>query len=193
MSISFKEVARRLKLNVIERVGLSNRVIEGFCKLACGEIFKGVYACDRIPLNIAKEDKFIIVVNLGKRSAELNNNGQLPVGHFVAIIANMKSVHYIDPFGFPPYQLEIKSFLNLCQRKVKVSQKQIQHLESNYCGIYCIIFACYAAGHGNGMKLRFYRTDMLRNDTLCIVYLKRMFSSCYSTDYHHQKSRFPFL
>lgn len=191
------ELCRRLKFNVVSGKGLSNRIINSFCKAACGPDFKGAFASDCIPIVISKEVNFIIIVNLGLRNRGKLLNGKLEVGHFVTIIGQPNAIHYIDPYGQQPpgagLRPELNAFLRSCNRPLRVSRKQVQHDESSLCGLYCILFACYADGRGGKMQLRFYRVNMKRNDELCSTYLKRIVSPAYSIHFRHQKRRYPFL
>ena len=189
---SFQELCRRLKRNVRPGSGISNRFLQSFCRTACSRDFAGVFASDRLPTDICNKPNFIIVVNLGKRDS-LTQDGRIPVGHFITIVASPKQVTYIDPFGLPPSgSPAVGAFLSSCKRRIKINRKQVQDMESNYCGLFCILFVCYADGRGREMELRFYRTNMKRNDKLCDQYLNRMFSPSYTTAFKHQK-RFSFL
>lgn len=63
--------------------------------------------------------------------------------HWVACIIDDKVAYYFDSFGFPP-PLEIRKFIKKRDikkiKKIIYSNKQIQKLNSNFCGDYCILF-----------------------------------------------------
>lgn len=66
-----------------------------------------------------------------------------PGTHWVAAIIDDKVAYYFDSFGFPP-PLEIRKFIKKRRiapiKKIIYSNKQIQKLNSNFCGDYCILF-----------------------------------------------------
>jgi len=170
----------RIRNAVGPKKGMRNDVIGRFCKLACSDNFRGVYPVDRLPHKITARPSFIIIVNLGRVDGKKRFFGDtaLPPGHFVTVIATPSSVHYIDPFGLPVQSDLMSKFLYYCNRRIRVNRKQIQSKKSNYCGLYCILFACYADGLGNDLKLEFFinKESLKRNDALCSKYLIRMFN-----------------
>ena len=155
--------------------GVTNTLVNRFCREICSSDFQGVFSADCIPLRLAARPRFIIVVNLGKRKGV---EGELPVGHFVTIAASPSTVTYIDPFGFPCVQRDINTFLHLCGRRVYTNLRQIQHFNSVYCGFFAILFASYLDRRHHAKKkifqLRFKDTNLYQNDKLCMKYLQRI-------------------
>ncbi len=152
--------------------GMSNGVIRRYCRLVCGPDFKGVFSADCIPPYIAYLRDFIIIVNLGRRR-DKNKRGQLPVGHFVTIVGRLKKINYIDPYGLPPLVPEVVDFLRSCGRKISYNLKQIQHLDSVYCGLFSILYAIYM-DNKTKIKLKFYKRNLMRNDKLCVKYIEKL-------------------
>lgn len=94
-------------------------------------IFKGVFPCDMLPKRISVPAGFII--NLSNH----NSRGS----HWVALYINEhREAEYFDSFGFPPRQKEIIQFIKLNSRSLSFNNKQIQHISSNKCGKFVILF-----------------------------------------------------
>lgn len=169
----------RVKESVGKKKGVRNDTLERFCRLACTDNFRGVYSVDRLPFKLTARPSFIVIVNLGKKDGKRRwfGDAKLPPGHFIAVIATPRLVYYFDPFGRGVHEDQMERFLNMCDRTIRVNRKQLQSLESNYCGLYCILISCYADGRMNDVKLRFLtnKKRLKENDKLCSQYLTRMF------------------
>ena len=94
--------------------------------------FIGVYPHDKLPIfdkPINKKSSFVINLD--------DSDG--PGTHWVAIYGN----HYFDSFGIAP-STRIKSFMrkifNLKPNDIHYLSHQIQKMDSNRCGYYCIYF-----------------------------------------------------
>lgn len=114
--------------------GLSNK----FINTTCRKLFKnfiGVYPCDLFP-RIRKRN-YSVIFNTGDSST----SGE----HFVAIYVTHKSIYYFDSFGNKPTDVNIKAFICKIKknRPVYYWNRQIQHVQSNYCGLFCIGFLLY--------------------------------------------------
>ena len=175
-----KKLLQGLNKHVDYEDGISNSLLKRLAFSSCSSYFAGVFSADCIPQHLSGKNNFIIIVNLGERKGR---TGALPVGHFVAIVATPSSVLYIDPYGLPCFQPKVAAFLRHCQRQVSENKRQIQHLNSVYCGFFCLLFAVYL-DRSSGLsppkfKLRFYRrANMLRkNDFKCVKYLKKLLLS----------------
>lgn len=163
--------------HAVPGVGITNMVLERLCHRMCSSEFKGVYSADYIPKKLAARPRFVIVINLGRRRGQ---RGILPTGHFVTLAAFPSHIIYVDSFGLPPMQPDVITFLNLCNREVRVNWRKIQDLSSAYCGFYALLFACYfdrIFWRKKNPKLRFGRTRLKKNDQLCLSYLKEMLYS----------------
>lgn len=175
--MSLPELKEAVSAHVREGVGTSNKIIESFARQLCGPYFAGVFAADCIPRGkISRMENFILIVNLGEKKGE---NREMN-GHFVTICACGDDLHYWDPYAFPCLQPKVKTFLQRCGRKVVTNGRRVQHLESVYCGFYCLLYAAYQArcmaGEPPKFKLRFYkiRSKLLKNDSRCVEYLHRL-------------------
>lgn len=154
--------------------GLSNEIVESFCRLRSSKDFVGVYSADYIPDKLAARGTFILAVNLGKRRGERK---KLPVGHFVVISARPSMLYYLDPYGMPCMQENVQRFLRLCRRPVEYNLKQIQHLDSAYCGLYAVLFVlCFDKASGGRDTFKWKRKRIIENDQLCVRYLRKILS-----------------
>lgn len=95
------------------------------------KIFRGVFASDSLPHKVNLPSAFIINTS-PRRQLE---------GHWVGLYLNRNGVaEYFDSFGFPPQQRDILNFIKHHSRKLIYNKKQIQHLSSNKCGKFAIVF-----------------------------------------------------
>ena len=169
----FQKLSSMVSINVNpKKGGITNRTVEALCKLKCGEKFIGVFSADCIPKDLGYMKNFIIIINLGKKGT--------PMGHFVTIVGHPFFIRYLDPYGLPPFQPDSITFLESCSRPIRHNRIQIQSLTSKHCGLYAILFACIADGKEKSSNVKFYTTgiekDMRKNDTLCRLYLKKIYA-----------------
>ena len=95
--------------------------------------FSGIYAADNFPVDFSK-NTFIIV----------NTSNSDSVGEHWILLAKQNSdeaICYADPFGFPT-----ETYKNLYKRIkyyacVNVMTHQLQSINSELCGLYCIYIA----------------------------------------------------
>lgn len=156
--------------------GVSNTLLARLGRTSCrGGDFYGVYPANKIPRWICKRGRFVIIVNLGERVP----GRRLPVGHFVCVAGERRRVNYIDSYGMPCMQPKVLRFLKDCRREIWENEKQMQHLESAYCGLYALLFTVYfdrKFSHAlpPGFKLRFYKGGLKSNDKKCVQYLQQL-------------------
>ena len=106
-------LTKKIRVNTGKYRGLSNKVVDRFCRQMCSDNYKGTFAADKIPNKLARHSKFVIVVNLGK-TGKLQATGQkIPIGHFVTICGMPGQIYYIDSYGLPSVVDTINSFLKL--------------------------------------------------------------------------------
>lgn len=132
----------RISQHVKPGQGISNQLVERLCRRLCGKDFSGVFSADYLPLHLAARPKFMLVVNLGKRRG-IRPPQKLPPGHFVTVVGEPGKVYYLDPYGLPCDQKDVAKFLRHCRRPVAWNRRQIQAYNSNYCGLYAILFCVY--------------------------------------------------
>lgn len=152
----------------INKSGLSNTVINDLLNLSgiSSKYFKGVFPYDNLPENISQLDNFSIIVNIGL--------------HFVTIYAEEKFVYYIDSLGGSINNVHVKSFLcSGLKRPIYFNKRQIQSLMSSHCGLYTALYILFMEGSKREKKLlsikklKFFSSgDLLRNDKLCVKYIK---------------------
>ena len=163
------------------RSGITNDLIEDFCYRMCAEeeqnLFAGVYPRDEIPIErLARRKYFNVIINLAsRRRGELN-------GHFVCVCATPETCVYIDPFGLPNLMTDVAYFLRRCNRHIYHNRKQIQTLDSPFCGMFVSLYTVYFNDprvNARRLKLRFENRPTKRNDQLCMFYLKELIDEIY--------------
>lgn len=109
-------------------------------------IFKGVFACDKLPskMNLPAA----LVVNL----APATSSGT----HWISIFIDAYgTAEVFCSFGLKPKQKEILYFLKMHSKNVVYNRTQLQQISSNTCGKYACIYIIY--------KLRGYSLKSILN------------------------------
>ena len=173
-----ERLARGVAMHADPERGLTNVVVERFCRLIGSPQFAGVFAADGIDESLASRPSFSMVVNLGEVKGR-RRGAPLPVGHFVAVVAAPHAVRYMDSYGLPCTQRHVARFLRLCGREVRENTRQVQDYDSKCCGFYASLFATYydTARPPPDFRLVFYRRRLKENDELCFKYLRRLIYS----------------
>lgn len=112
--------------------GLTNSFLSKISKKILGSDFLGVYPCDVRPKK--QKTSFLVIFNTGRK----HTKGE----HFIAIKIRRKEIFYFDPFGEPPTNDFILSFLADVKKKRKIfwNRVQIQDNSSNFCGFFCLAY-----------------------------------------------------
>ena len=145
--------------------GLSNILIDDILK-SC-DTYKGCFSNDNIPNILQKEPQFSIICNLDSKYEKGS--------HFICIISFPNFVLYIDPIGLPCFTAPIKEFLHSLNKPVFENVKQIQHMNSNFCSFYCMLFVSYFnTDKSTREKMFFNSKNLFENDKICVQYLKEL-------------------
>lgn len=121
-------------------------------------IFKGVFPCDGLPEKFSLPAGFVI--NL----SDHNSRGSHWVGLF---IDRKRTADYFDSFGFPPKQREIIRFIKKHSKRLNHNKKQIQHIISNKCGKFVILFIlCKIFNKSVNQVIDKFSSNMSVNDIL---------------------------
>ena len=94
--------------------------------------FIGVFALDKLPKRkINTPASLIINTDVSKKNGE----------HWVALVIVKNQAYYFDSFGLQIIDKEILRFLSTMKcKEVTYSKKCIQSINSNKCGLFCILF-----------------------------------------------------
>ena len=146
---------------------VSNIYLNNVCKYL--KNYQGTFSCDAINKPNLNINISTYIFNLSK----LNEKGT----HLVAIQINLKDkkVIYFDSFGLPCTNKDILSFIFSVNNKYVYNSIQIQHLNSNYCGMYCLAFVMHhdsTSNFSNFLKM-FNFSDLIKNDVIVIDYISR--------------------
>ena len=131
--------------------------------------YQGTFSCDSIKKPNFNFDISTYIFNLSK----LDEKGT----HLIAIQINNKNkkVTYFDSFGLKCTNKYLLSFIYSVNNKYEYSTMQIQHLNSIYCGIYCLAFVIHQDNANNFSNfLNMFNPDKLKqNDSIAVKYIIR--------------------
>lgn len=100
--------------------------------------FIGVYAIDDLP-KTNKHGDYSLIVNTDTQN--------LPGTHWLAVIVRSDKEGYVfDSFGGPP-PLQLQNWLNQHCANWSTNLRQVQSVDSNLCGYYCIYFLWFATSN----------------------------------------------
>lgn len=146
-------------------IGLTNEYVEklGLCLV---DNFLGTFPCDIQP----------DVEGLKSFSAVFNESKHDDAGsHFVCVYATEKNIYFFDSMGLNLENDYIKIFIFSCGRSVVKSNVQIQSLDSNMCGFFCICFLLYMSlGLSFSKFFQCFSSDLKLNDNIVIDFIKKM-------------------
>lgn len=109
-------------------------IISFFDRYSHKGVFQGVFPCDMLPKKITLP--CALIINLSKS----NHAGS----HWVSLYINKdKYAEFLCSFGFRVRNFYIENFVKKHCKKISYNKIQLQHLSSNYCGLYAIIFIIY--------------------------------------------------
>lgn len=154
--------------------GLSNGYIHDVLKhhIQLSRRFVDVYAADTINITrLRRKDKFIFISNLAK-SGETGT-------HFVCVVGTSDRLLYLDSFGQSPrLSPTLYTKLKSLGRKIVLQYKSpIQSMTSDFCGMYCIYFACLhddiRMADTQGI-LPFSSAQLKKNDALVMYNIKSL-------------------
>ena len=100
--------------------------------------YLGVYAVDQLPKEKISQDVWLLVCNCCPID--------LPGEHWVAMFGNARGeIDFFDSFGFPPNAYDgVHQFLGRQETSlITYNTMQLQSMESDACGPYCLFFAYY--------------------------------------------------
>ena len=148
---------------------LTNIYIEKVMKNIKG--FIGVYSSNNIP--ILDKDDSSVIVNFDK----INEPGS----HFIAIYRkNSNKIIYFDSLNLKILPLDIAQYLSQYRHIFDLS-KQIQSVNSTYCGFFCILFILamnVSENYWNNIHSKFKSGD-LKNDNKCIELICKTYNQFY--------------
>jgi len=156
--------------------GITVRLIAGFARQLCPNLYRGLFDVRRIPSRrrLAATPRFTVILKIDS--------------HFVVVHATPDTLIYADPLGEPCQDARARGFIVDCARpRVLFNEKPIQSQRSVACGLYALLFArCFDSPvsewpfrAGSELPLRFRRVSRhpdgadRRNDVRCARYLRR--------------------
>ena len=158
--------------------GLSNIVVEDMTKfpkwIQEKSHYVGVYKFFELPLKIGKMSEFSLIVNVGM--------------HFVSIYGTKQFILYIDPYGLPMMQKQMREYFSvrdIFSRPIYFNPKQIQDTLSTHCAMFCTLFVLHLEAKRlpnlfpsyQNERLIFSGKDLKKNDTICEKMIKKIISN----------------
>ena len=128
-------------------------------------IYKGCFSNDNFPKNL--KAPYSIIINLSKHDK--------PGTHYVCIIENETTIFYFDSFGINCFVPSICKFL-FSKRKAVIENKiTIQHYNSLFCGLFCILFVLFMENNNYNFKKfqNLFSKNLIKNDYTCINFIKK--------------------
>ena len=106
------------------------------------DVFLNVYPADKLPKTRIERYRWLLVVNC----CPSNYRGE----HWVAVFSENEQLEFFDSFGLPPDVYEgVVSFLRAQgwpeEFDATYNDEQIQSIDSDACGHYCILFCHFRA------------------------------------------------
>lgn len=144
-----KSLIDAVKFHVHSEAGITNLLLEDFCRQLAPRKCLGVFPSDDLAntataCRLLSLPSFSLIVNLST-----SKRGRDGDGHFVTLLAKPKYLLYIDSFGLPlspAISPHLFDFLRRCRRRGRAifyNNKRIQGLLSPFCGIYALLFCTY--------------------------------------------------
>lgn len=144
--------------------GLSNVYIH---KVLRGRVkdYIGVFSSNNIPAT--RRQKILFICNLSRYNE--------PGTHFVGVMIDKrkKKAEYFDTYGLPCINHDILLYLDKYVNRVQYIKNQIQHLNSNYCGVHCMAYIL-SKKINMSMKqfIKIYKNNNLhRNDDISLQFI----------------------
>jgi hypothetical protein len=146
-------------------IGLTNKYVE-MLGMRLIDNYLGTFPCDIQP-DVSGLKSFSLVFNESKHDEAGS--------HFVSVYASEKEVFYFDSMSLNLENDYIKMFVFSCGKPVVQSETQIQSLDSNFCGFFCICFLMYMSlGLPYDDFYRCFSCDLKLNDIIVIDFIKQM-------------------
>ena len=125
------------------------------CRLS--KSFEGVFPRDYLPKFVSQPTALVANTDSSNRSGE----------HWVAIYIENDKGEYFDSYGLPPVHSEFLQFLKNNCKSWTFNTKEIQSIDSQVCGQYCIVFLkARASGKNLGQIQHLFGPDTQKNDSM---------------------------
>lgn len=146
--------------------GIRSDTLTKFCSKILKNNFLGVFPCDFYPLKFHMVNNASVIFNL--------STSQEKGSHFIALYKNKNNVIYFDSFGEKCKNKHIKNFLKSSNYKILSNKIPIQHIESYFCGFFCLAFLIFCQKRRGNLKTflkMFHKNDLIKNDKIVTQYI----------------------
>ena len=104
-------------------------------KLILGSHFEGVFAKNNLPPGRHPNRMFILNTD----------TANLPGRHWIAVFIRDNIGYVFDPLGMVPPPLRLINWMNERYLQWSYNKRQVQPIDSNMCGVYCMYFLYHAS------------------------------------------------
>lgn len=121
-------------------------------------IFLDVYAVDQLPKKKLKQERWLLVCNC----CPVALKGE----HWIAMFFENERLDFFDSFGFAPqdYDDAVMKFIQKQNIKdVFYTNRQLQSIDSDACGHYCILFALFRS-KGESLQESITKMQVMNRD-----------------------------
>lgn len=150
--------------------------LEVYATLRTLPVYTNVYAANRLPNSISLPCG--IVVNTDPDYKEGS--------HWIAIfIDKFRNGEYFDSYGLPPFVAHHKRFLRTNCKTFVFNTQEMQSLNSDVCGQYCLLYLYFRA-HGRSLVdfQRIFCSDSIKNDSILVYNFNQYFKFVRSVGDH---------
>ena len=89
-------------------------------------------------------------------------------------------VFYIDSLGLPNFNTSINIFLNSLNRNIFFNCKQIQKIDSAFCGFYAMLYVLHFDVKNKYRQKIVFSNNLNQNDHICLNHVRRLLKMKYS-------------
>ena len=112
--------------------GITNLYINQLMK-KISTSYRRTFSCNKIPY--FSDQNFSIIINLSKD----NEQGT----HLISLFFLKANFFYFDSYGLKYNNIYISKYLAKYSKRIVYWKKPLQHILSDHCGFYCILFILF--------------------------------------------------
>ena len=118
--------------------------------------------------NLKNLDRTSFIINLSIQGT--------PGTHFVAIVKDGDTLHYLDPIGWPPFQVHVYKLINTFEcNTVLYNKTQIQAANAETCALYCAYFVLlFEVNYDNAGTTIPFQTHLRFNNFIALYNVKQL-------------------
>ena len=162
----YGEVLHRQQSRMDHTEKMNNTTIEHYLSSRCRGQIMGVFSSDTLPTSMKKRPAIIVCnTDLSDRSGE----------HWICIYIDINRCReFFDSFGRRPCQ-PFCSFIDKYCMNWTYNDRQLQHILSSLCGVYCVFFAIFKSyGHDRRRIVCAFTDYSMLNDRIMVRFIRKV-------------------